>query len=580
MLTGSVQHTVTGDGVRLSVVSAGAPSAPAIVFVHGYPDTKAVWYPVMERLAAEFHVIAYDVRGAGDSSAPRGPAAYGFDRLGADLKAVLDALAPARRVHLVGHDWGGIQGWEFATDPGFDGRLASFTAVAGPALGHALAATRTPLRSGRLPVALNRLRRSWYILPLLLPGGPSLTWRGLLGADRWRRTLQRAERLAVDDDFPAASVIADGLHGANLYRRNIPSRALRPGAPARARVPVQLIVPTGDRFISDSYYEVAERIAPGLRRRTVDGSHWAQRARPALVAHWIGEFARQAEAGEVQPGRRWRRGGGLQQLDGGLALVTGAGSGIGRASALALAARGARVLLVDRDESSLARVGDTIARSRAFVCDVADPEAMERMALEVLDSEGVPDVILNNAGIGIAGAFLHTEAEDWRRIVDVNLLGVATGCRLFGRAMVLRGEGGHIVNTASAAAFMPSRSLPAYAATKAAVLMLSESLRAELVPFGIGVTAACPGVIATNITRATRYVDHTEEEQGRLAEQVTRLYARRNFTPERVAAEILRAIGEDRPVAVITPEAKLMRVIGRLSPGLARRLAAFDALPV
>jgi NAD(P)-dependent dehydrogenase (short-subunit alcohol dehydrogenase family) len=127
---------------------------------------------------------------------------------------------------------------------------------------------------------------------------------------------------------------------------------------------------------------------------------------------------------------------------------------------------------------------------------------------------------------------------------------------------------------------MPSRSLPVYAATKAAVLMLSESLRAELVPFGIGVTAVCPGVIATNITRATRYVDHSEADQGRVADYVTRLYARRNFTPERVAAEILRAVGEDRPVAVITPEAKLMRAISRLSPGLARRLAAYDALPV
>jgi short-subunit dehydrogenase len=146
--------------------------------------------------------------------------------------------------------------------------------------------------------------------------------------------------------------------------------------------------------------------------------------------------------------------------------------------------------------------------------------------------------------------------------------------------MVLRGEGGHIVNTASAAAFMPSRSLGVYAATKAAVLMLSESLRAELVPFGIGVTAACPGVVTTNITRATQYVGRSEEDQGRLADQVTRLYARRNFSPERVAAEILEAIGEDRAVAIITPEAKLMRAISRLSPGLARRLAAYDALPV
>jgi NAD(P)-dependent dehydrogenase (short-subunit alcohol dehydrogenase family)/pimeloyl-ACP methyl ester carboxylesterase len=580
LLEGSVPHTVASDGVRLATVSAGDPAAPVIVFVHGYPDTKEVWFPVMERLAPEFNVVAYDVRGAGASSAPRGLAAYGFDRLAEDLTAVLDAVAPGRRAHLVGHDWGAIQGWEFATAERFDGRLASFTALAGPALGHVVAATREPLRHGHVLTALNRLRRSWYILPLLTPGGPTLAWRGLLSRDRWRRTLQLAEHIPVDEEFPAPSVVADGLHGANLYRRNIAPRLLRPAALARARVPVQLIVPSRDRFISDSYYDVAERIAPGLRRRTVEGSHWAQRGRPRLVAHWIGGFAREAEAGTVQPGRRWRRGGGLEQLDGRLALVTGAGSGIGRATAGALATHGARVLLVDRDESSLAAVGETIPDSRTLVCDVADPEAMERMALEVLDSEGTPDVVLNNAGIAIAGGFLYTEAEDWRRIVDVNLLGVATGCRLFGRAMVLRGEGGHIVNTASAAAFMPSRSLPVYAATKAAVLMLTESVRAELVPFGVGVTAACPGVVATNITRAARYVGRSEEDQARLADHVTRLYRRRNFTPERVAEEILKAIGEDRAVAVITPEAKLMRAISRLSPGLARRLAAYDALPV
>lgn len=580
MLEGAVQQTIVRDGIRLAIVSAGDPADATIVFVHGYPDTKEVWHPVMQRLAAEFRVIAYDVRGAGASSAPRGPQAYGFAALGADLRSVLDAVAPGRPVHLVGHDWGAIQGWEFATAAAFDGRLASFTALAGPALGHAVTASREPLRHGHVLAALGRLRRSWYILPLLTPGGPTVVWRVLLDRARWRQALQWVERVPVDDEFPAATVVADGRHGANLYRRNLPPRALAAVGLPHARVPVQLIVPSGDRFISDSYYEAAERIAPGLRRRTVAGSHWAQRARPALTAHWIGEFAREATAGQVRPGRRWRRGGGLEQLQGRLALVTGAGSGIGRAAAVALAQRGARVLLVDRDRESLARAGEAIPGSRTLVCDVGDDEAMQRMSLEVLESEGVPDVVLNNAGIGVAGAFLHTGAADWRRIVDVNLLGVASGCRLFGRAMVLRGEGGHIVNTASAAAFIPSRSLPVYAATKAAVLMLSESLRAELVPFGIGVTAACPGVIATNITHATRYVDRSEADQGRVADQLTRLYVRRNFTPERVAAEILVAIGQDRPVAAITPEAKLMRLVGRLSPGLARRLAAYDALPV
>jgi len=188
-------------------------------------------------------------------------------------------------------------------------------------------------------------------------------------------------------------------------------------------------------------------------------------------------------------------------------------------------------------------------------------------------------VVVNNAGIAVAGSFLETGFDDWRRVLDVNVMGVVHGCRLFGAAMVARGAGGHIVNTASAAAFAPAKDLPAYAASKAAVLMMSECLRAELVPHGIGVTAVCPGLVATNITRTARYVGRDEDQQARAREQVTKLYERRNFTPDRVAAEIIRAIAQDIPVAVVTPEAKVMRALSRFAPRVLARLAALDTLP-
>jgi NAD(P)-dependent dehydrogenase (short-subunit alcohol dehydrogenase family)/pimeloyl-ACP methyl ester carboxylesterase len=577
---GTVNRSVVNGGVTLAVMEAGDDSHPTIVFVHGYPDTKEVWLPVFDRLAADFHLVAYDVRGAGRSSAPRGPRSYGLDLLAGDFAAVCDAAAPGRSVHVVGHDWGGIQGWEFVTDSRFEGRLASFTTIAGPALGHAIRASREPLTRARLLSALERLRRSWYIAPICLPGGPSLMWRGLLAGERWRQVLVSRERVPVDDHYPAPTVTADGLHGSNLYRRNIPPRLLRAPRLGRAHAPVQLIVPAGDRFISESYYDAAERVAPGLRRRAVAGSHWAQRSQPELVARWVGEFVSEAQAGDIRPSQRWVRGGGADQLSGRLALVTGAGSGIGLATAVALSGHGARVLLVDRDPTALARAAEAVQGARSYECDVSDPEAMEALAAEVLESAGVPDVVVNNAGIAIAGPFLATGVAQWRRIVDVNLLGVVHGCRLFGQAMVQRGEGGQIVNLASAAAFTPSRSLPAYAATKAAVLMLSECLRAELGPYGIGVTAVCPGLVSTNITRAAEYVGRPAADQQRMRDQVTRLYERRNFTPERVAREIVAAIAGDRPVAVVTPEAKVMRALSRFAPGLSRRLAGIDALPI
>ena len=278
-------------GVSLAAVTAGESARPAVVLVHGYPDTKEVWAPVMERLASRFFVIAYDVRGAGGSSAPRGPAEYSLERLAEDFAAVCDTLAPGRPVHLVGHDWGGIQGWEFVTAARFSGRIASFTTIAGPALGHALDAGRAAIRARDVVAAVGRARRSWYIAPLCLPGGPTVMWRLVLAGGRWRRWLTMVEGLPVDARYPAPTAVADGLHGANLYRRNIPHRLMRRNPLAPAHAPVQLVVPSGDRFISPSYYDAAARVAPSLLSREIPGSHWAPRAQPDLIAEWIAQFA-------------------------------------------------------------------------------------------------------------------------------------------------------------------------------------------------------------------------------------------------------------------------------------------------
>ncbi|WP_329263229.1 alpha/beta fold hydrolase [Streptomyces sp. NBC_01478] len=113
-MTGPAARRIAGDGVELAAYQWGASTAPAVVLVHGYPDTSAVWRPVAERLADQFHVTAFDVRGAGASHRPRGLRAYRMSRLEADLEAVLDAVSPDRPVHLVGHDWGSIHSWDRA----------------------------------------------------------------------------------------------------------------------------------------------------------------------------------------------------------------------------------------------------------------------------------------------------------------------------------------------------------------------------------------------------------------------------------------------------------------------------------
>jgi NAD(P)-dependent dehydrogenase (short-subunit alcohol dehydrogenase family) len=273
--------------------------------------------------------------------------------------------------------------------------------------------------------------------------------------------------------------------------------------------------------------------------------------------------------------------GAKEGFSGRLVLVTGAASGIGRASALAFAEAGARVVAVDRDAEGAARTAEAARLSGApdawaETVDVSDAEAMEKLAARTADLYGVPDVVVNNAGIGLAGAFLDTTPEDWKQVLDVNLWGVIHGCRLFGKLMVERGQGGHIVNTASAAAFQPSRVLPAYSTSKAAVLMLSECLRAELAPHGIGVSAICPGLVNTPITRTARFAGADEEEQERRRARSARLYGLRNYPPEKVARAILRAVRRDSAVVPVTPEARGARLLARLSPKVLRALARID----
>jgi NAD(P)-dependent dehydrogenase (short-subunit alcohol dehydrogenase family) len=264
-----------------------------------------------------------------------------------------------------------------------------------------------------------------------------------------------------------------------------------------------------------------------------------------------------------------------------LVVVTGAGSGIGRATALGFAANGARVVAADLDLAAATSVSDLIGgrggAAHARQVDVSVADDMERFAHWVRSEAGVPDVVVNNAGIAVVGPLLaHTE-EDWQRIVGVNLLGVARGCRLFGAQMAERGKGGHLVNIASAAAYAPSASLPAYATTKAAVRMLSECLRAELAGAGIGVTAICPGFTSTPIARSARYVGVPPGTEDEVRENSARALRRRHFPPEKVALAVMRAVLRDQAVVPVNAEAWITYALSRLAPGALRALARLEA---
>ncbi|WP_128435616.1 SDR family oxidoreductase [Streptomyces cyaneus] len=575
------ERRVRTGGVELCVAELGEVGQPTVILVHGYPDSKEVWSEVAPRLAERFHVVLYDVRGHGRSTAPK-PLRGGFtlEKLTDDFLAVADAVSPDRPVHLVGHDWGSVQSWEFATVRRTEGRIASFTSMSGPSLdhfGHWISnrlKRPTPRRIGQL---LGQGVKSWYVYALHTPVLPELAWRGPLGKS-WPRILERVEKIP-GAGYPTSSLPTDAAHGAWLYRDNVRARLRRPRTDAYAHTPVQLITPLGDAFLSERLYDELELWVPQLTRRTLAAKHWIPRSRPDQLVAWITEFVTSVEGG--RPDGVTATGKYADRFGGQLVLVTGAGSGIGRATAYAFAEAGARVVAVDRDAEAASRTAEMsrlIGAPAAWAepVDVSDEQAMEKLAEKVATEYGVVDVLVNNAGIGLSGSFFDTTPEDWKKVLDVNLWGVIHGCRLFGKQMAERGQGGHIVNTASAAAYQPSKALPAYSTSKAAVLMLSECLRAELAGQGIGVTAICPGFVNTNITSTAHFAGVDAEEEKRRQKKSARLYGLRNYPPEKVADAILRAVVRGEAVVPVTPEARGAYLMSRFTPRALRRIARLE----
>lgn len=264
----------------------------------------------------------------------------------------------------------------------------------------------------------------------------------------------------------------------------------------------------------------------------------------------------------------------VRDLHGKTALVTGAASGIGKATALALAKRGADLVVCDVDETGLAATAaaiEALGRNVFFRrVDVASRAQMQEFAAAV--HEGVPavDLLINSAGVGLGASFRDTTLEDWDWIVSINLMGVVHGCHFFLPPMIARGHGGHVVNVSSAAGYVATEPLCAYATTKFAVLGLSEALREELERHRIGVTAVCPGIINTPITRTARLRGPAATPEARA--QMVAFYERRNYPPERVAENILMAVQRNRAVAPISPEAWFLYYVKRLSPALLRVL--------
>lgn len=257
-------------------------------------------------------------------------------------------------------------------------------------------------------------------------------------------------------------------------------------------------------------------------------------------------------------------------------LITGAASGIGRATAHTLGRRGAKLILTDIDEAALeqtrAELGDSGVDVEAHLVDVADPDAMAKLA-EQVHAVGPLDILINNAGVGVGGGIIDTSLEDWGWVIDVNLRGVVHGVHFFGPEVR---AGGHILNVASVAGLVATEQLGAYSTTKFAVVGLSEALRQELAPREVAVTAICPGFISTNIARNMRYVGRMANVSVR--DKVEKMLDARGAEPQVVADAIMGALKSRRGLVVVTHHAKILSLLKRLLPERVSALSKLAAM--
>lgn len=235
------------------------------------------------------------------------------------------------------------------------------------------------------------------------------------------------------------------------------------------------------------------------------------------------------------------------------AVITGAGSGLGRALALRLARQGWRVAVTDIDsarvERTLAEVRDAGSNGLALACDVRSEDDFARVAERLRNEWDGVDWVVNNAGVASGGTVADAPLEDWRWMLDINLLGVVRGCRAL-LPLLAPDSGAHVVNVASFAGFAGVPGMAAYNTAKAGVIALSETLRAELVEQGIGVTVVCPSFFATDLLQSFR---SPQPEQRALMQHLMR---KSSLTAEDIADDIVRAVGEGRFLVISHPRAR------------------------
>ncbi|WP_407303523.1 alpha/beta fold hydrolase [Acinetobacter sp.] len=282
------------ENVKIAIYTWGEPPTieqpkEILVFVHGFPDRAIFWEKVAQALKDDFYVVAFDMRGCAESTHIKGFQHYKFNYLLKDLFAVIDVVSPNQKVHLIGHDWGGIYGWNAIRDVEGVKRIASFTTMA-PSLEQVGVYLRkrlfkpTPKNLWQL---LNQLARNSLMTFFALPILPEIMWRSGLGAWLMKTLVTQGEGNIIYQKNQGLE--NDAIRYLGIYRANLLQHVLL-AKQTSTEVPVHTLIAKQDPFLPPRLFEDTKNWASQHTESFVDASHWAPLSRPIEVAQAIRHF--------------------------------------------------------------------------------------------------------------------------------------------------------------------------------------------------------------------------------------------------------------------------------------------------
>ena len=285
---------VMSEDVYLNVVTEGDINNPAILFIHGFPDSHRTWNRQFEGLSDKYFVISFDFRGVGESTCSNKKNAYYMTSVVDDVARVLESVLPAnRKVHIVGHDWGSVVGWSFITHPEYKKRVASWTSISGPHIGLFLDWMRRKLVSGKFSdfkLFASQFTHSWYVMFIQVPGAVDLGIK-TIGRLLWRPALRMNGVNGDDEIFKESSkqVQQDMLNSVELYRDNLFSP---PPLPEKGSIdiPTQLVIAEKDMFILPPMFEYLGEYVNNLTIKHIRGKHWVHRSQSKTINQYISDF--------------------------------------------------------------------------------------------------------------------------------------------------------------------------------------------------------------------------------------------------------------------------------------------------